>query len=196
MIIPYPFFFKYKFLEHFAFAAPSYPDVLHYGSMLCDSDCPEFDTNMMREISDLLCTDTVKVTHRKDVPFGLKILWAIWSFCCKRAPDWSILKHKAHLCPHGGQQIEGEHFWDVVNWQTVCLVLILSILLDLQSWEINYINAFTQAPADCDISMSIAAGFIVDNDTHVLNTTGSTTANKGYVSHQHVWSLSGQQQLV
>jgi hypothetical protein len=174
-----------SFLEHIACAAPSNPDVLHYGSMLRDSDRSEFEHDMRREMSDLLRTDTVEITHRKDVPFGLKILSVMWSFRRKRAPDWSILKHKARLCPHGGQQIEGEHFWEtyapVVNWRTVRLVLILSLLSDLQSRQIDYVNAFTQAPADCDIFMSIPAGFIVENGTLVFNTTGSSTSNKDYV---------------
>jgi hypothetical protein len=89
------------------------------------------------------------------------------------------------LCPHGGQQIEGENFWEtyapVVNWHTVRLVLILSLLADLKSRQIDYVNAFTQAPADCDIFMSIPPGFIVENNTLVLNSTGSTTMNKDYV---------------
>jgi hypothetical protein len=117
--------------------------------MFHDSDYPAFETNMRREISDLLCADRVEVTHCKNVPFGLKILSTIWNFCSKTAPDWSILKHKACLCPRGGHQQVEEHFWvthaPVVNWQTIHLVLILSLLLDLQSQKIDYVNAFTQA---------------------------------------------------
>jgi hypothetical protein len=67
---------------------------------------------MQREVSDLFRTNTVELVLRASVPLGLKILSAIWSFCRKRAPDWSILKHKSRICPHGGQQIEGEHFWE------------------------------------------------------------------------------------
>jgi hypothetical protein len=118
-----------SFLEHYACTAKSNHDVLHYGAMLKDPDRPSFETDMQREVSDLLRTETVEITPRSIVPYsGLKILQAIWSFRHKRAPDWSIIKYKSRLCPHGGQQIEGEHFWEtyspVINWRTVRLVLI------------------------------------------------------------------------
>jgi hypothetical protein len=108
--------------------------------MLCDPDRSSFELDMQREMSDLLRTNTVELSHRNAVPSGMKILSSIWSFCCKRAPDWSILKYKSRLCPHGGQQIEGEHFWEtyapVVNWRTVRLVLILSLLSNLKSRQL------------------------------------------------------------
>jgi hypothetical protein len=129
-----------SFIECYACAAPSNPDILHYGSMLCDPDRSSFELDMQREMSDLLRTNTVELSHRNAVPSGMKILSSIWSFCCKRAPDWSILKYKSRLCPHGGQQIEGEHFWEtyapVVNWRTVRLVLILSLLSNLKSRQL------------------------------------------------------------
>jgi hypothetical protein len=153
--------------------------------MIRDPDRSFFETDMQREVSDLFRTNTVELVPRASVPLGLKILSAIWSFRRKRAPDWSILKYKSRICPHGGQQIEGENFWEtyapVVNWRTVRLVLILSLLADLKSRQIDYVNAFTQAPADCDIFMSIPPGFIVENNTLVLNSTGSSTTNKDYV---------------
>jgi len=144
-----------NFLEHYACAASSNPDVLHYGTMLHDPDRKLFETDMQREVCDLLQTDTVELAPLPSVPSSTKILPAIWSFRHKRAPDWTILKHKARLCPHGGHQVEGEHFWEtyapVVNWQTVRLVLILSLLSNLNSRQIDYVNAYTQGPADCDI---------------------------------------------
>lgn len=108
--------------------------------MLHDPDQSHFETDMQQEVSDLLCTGTVEITLWFCVPLGLKILPAIWSFHHKRATDWSILKHKATVCPHGGHQVKGEHFWEtnapVVNWRTVRLVLVLSLLADLKSQQI------------------------------------------------------------
>jgi hypothetical protein len=115
----------------------------------------------------------------------LKILQSIWSFRRKRAPDWSILKYKARNCPHGGQQIEGEHFWEtyapVINWRTVRLVLTLSLLSNLQSHQVDYVNAFTQAPADCDIFMNIPPGFIVENNNLVFTHSSTKENSKDYV---------------
>jgi hypothetical protein len=169
-----------SFLEHLACAASSNPDVLHFGAMLKDPDRPHFETDMKREISDLLKTGAVEIVLKSVLPDSTTILPAIWSFRRKRAPDWSVIKHKARICPHGGKQIEGEHYWatyaPVVNWRTVRLVLILSLLGQLQSRQIDYVNAYTQAPADCDIFMTIPAGFTVINDT--LEFTGTNIRNE------------------
>lgn len=60
----------------------------------------------------------------------------------------------------------------MVNWRTVRLVLILSLLGNLHSRQIDYVNAYTQAPADCNVFMHIPAGFTVNNNT--LEFIGST----------------------
>ncbi len=112
---------------------------------------------------------------------------SIWSFRRKHAPDWTIINHKARLCPHGGKQVEGEHFWatyaPVVHWPTVRLVLILSLLANLKSRQIDDVNAFTQAPADCDIFMSIPAGFAVSDNTLQFIGSSSSHNNSDYVLH-------------
>ena len=97
-----------------------------------------------------------------------------------------VLKYKARLCPHGGKQIEGENFWatyaPVVYWRTVRLALILSLLGNLKSRQIDYVNAYTQAPADCDIFMAIPAGFSVTNDGSTLEFSRTpSTKNSLYV---------------
>jgi hypothetical protein len=131
--------------------------------MLKDPDHSFFEQDMVREVSNLLHTDTIKIAHCSSVPDNLAVLPSIWSFQRERAPDWTTLKHKARRCHHGGRQVEGEHFWEtdspVVNWRTVCLVLILGLLADLKSRQIGYVNTFMQASADCDIFMTMPAGF-------------------------------------
>jgi len=149
--------------------------------MIKASDRPLFEADMRREISDLLRTGTVEVIAKSTLSSLPTILPSIWSFRRKRAPDWSIIKHKARLCPHGGKQIEGENFWatyaPVVQWRTVRLALILSLLGDLKSRQIDYVNAYTQAPVDCDIYMAIPAGFSVTADGASLEFTRSPSPN-------------------
>jgi hypothetical protein len=166
------------FLEHYACASQLNSDILHYGAILCDPDRTSFETDMQRNISDLLRANTIELASHYLVPLGLKILQSIWSFHQKSSPDWSILKFKAHLCPHSGQQVEGKHFWEtyapIVNWRFVRLILILSILSNLKSHQVDYVNAFTQAPTDCDIYMSIPAGFAVNNGHLVFSCSRAT----------------------
>jgi hypothetical protein len=98
---------------------------------------------------------------------------AIWSFHHKCATDWTITQWKARLCPHGGKQIEGINFWatyaPVGMWSTTRLILILSLITGMQSRQIDYIQAYTQAPVDCEIYIHIPAQFLVQNNTLVFS---------------------------
>jgi hypothetical protein len=124
---------------------------------------------MQREVADLLATKSVTNVRRDSMPSDSKAVPAIWSFRCKRAPDWTITKWKARLCPHGGQQIEGINFWEtyapVVTWSTTRLILVFSLLFGMRSRQIDYIQAYTQALVDCEIYMHIPVQFTVVNGT-------------------------------
>jgi len=52
-------------------------------------------------------------------------------------------------------QIEGVDFFNtfapVVQWATVRLLLNLSITLDLESVQVDYVSAFCQAPIEEDV---------------------------------------------
>lgn len=77
------------------------------------------------------------------------------------------------------------NFWEtyapVVSWFTIHLVLTLRLLADLKSRQVDYVQAYTQAPADCDLFMNIPAGFIVQNG-ELIFTSASTKIN----SQDHV----------
>jgi len=77
----------------------------------------------------------------KLLPFGMQLLNAIWSY-----PDRMLQKHKSHICVDGSQQQYGIDYWNtyapVIQWSTVCLMLILSSMLSLACWQLDYIQAF------------------------------------------------------
>jgi hypothetical protein len=84
----------------------------------------------------------------------MNVLPSTWAFKCKRYPDGMIRKLKARFCCRGDRQIEGvdyfETFAPVVNWTTVRLMLILSIVLGLATRQVDYTAAFVHAPIDRD----------------------------------------------
>jgi hypothetical protein len=84
----------------------------------------------------------------------MNVLPCTWAFRCKRFPDGSVRKLKARFCARGDLQIEGvdyfETFAPVVNWQTIRLMLILSIVLGLATKPVDYTAAFIHAPIDRD----------------------------------------------
>jgi hypothetical protein len=153
---------------HYAFAA-AHEDTSHYGQMLQAPDRDKFETDMQREVADLLESRSVTIVRRDSMPNDSKAVPAIWSFCRKCAPGWTITKWKARLCPHGGKQVEGINFWatyaPVVTWSTTRLILILSLITGMKSHQIDYIQAYTQAPVDCEIYMHFPAQFVVHNNT-------------------------------
>jgi hypothetical protein len=112
---------------------------------------------------------------------------SIWNFHRKRAPNWTITKHRCRIYPDGGEQIEELNFWEtyapVVSWCYVCLGLILSLLADLKSHQVDYVQAYSQAPADCDLFMNILAGFIVENNKLVFTSNSTKNNSKKCVLH-------------
>jgi hypothetical protein len=166
-------------IHHHVFTA-SHKDTLHFGELQHDPDRNQFELDMQREMSDLISTKTIALTRRSLVPPENKPLNPIWSFRRKRAPDWTVLKHRSRICPDGGKQIEGINFWatyaPVVSWRTVRLTLILSLLSGLKSRQVDYVSAYTQAPLDCELYMNIPPGFVVQNNNLVF-TQASTRGN-------------------
>ena len=70
-------------------------------------------------------------------PHGANILQSMWAFKKKRYPDGALKKYKVRFCVRGDQQIEGvdvfETYAPVISWITVRLLLVISILLQLQT---------------------------------------------------------------
>jgi hypothetical protein len=170
----------------FSYLSTTEQDTLNFRQMLQDHDRPKFETGMQDEISALLKSDLFDIVPTNTMPPGTKAVSAIWSFKRKRLPDWSISKWKARVCPHGGQQVHGINFWDtyapVVQWSTVRLVLILSSLCELKSKQIDYVQAYTQAPIDCEIYMNVPNGFqAIDGTLKFVNGLRTKGLNNGHV---------------
>ena len=84
----------------------------------------------------------------------MNILPSTWAFRCKRYPDRSVQKLKARFCAHGDKQVEGIDYFNtfapVINWTMVRLMLILTLILNLSTCQVDYMAAFVHSPIDCD----------------------------------------------
>ena len=100
---------------------------------------------------------------RKYLPPGEKTILEIWSFKRKRFPDGRIQKYNASICAYGGMQTWSENYWDaytpVVTWLSVRILLILSVLHDLDTRSIDFTLVFPQADVDVDVYMELPPGF-------------------------------------
>ena len=84
-----------------------------------------------------------------DRPDGKNVIESTWAFKLKQFPDGLVKKFKARFCARGDQQLEGIDFFEtyapVVQWTTVCLLLILEVLLDMKSKQGDITAAFLHA---------------------------------------------------
>ncbi len=132
--------------------------------MLSQPDKREFLEAMLKETNEHESRGYWLVVPRSSMPKGMKPIQAIWSFKHKRFLDGTLNKYKARLCTHGGMQQWGINYWEtyapVVNWISVCFLLIISEMLGLETQAIDFILAFPQATLDEPMYMYIPAGMM------------------------------------
>ena len=112
------------------------------------------------EIEALEEKDAWDVVDRES---GMNVLPSTWAFKCKRYPDGRVRKLKARLCARGDRQIQGVDFHEtwaqVVNWNTVRLMLVLSQVQGLATRQVDYTMAFLHAPIDSKVYVEMPKGF-------------------------------------
>jgi hypothetical protein len=141
-------------LHPFAFAArANAEDTPYFHEAMNGPDAAGFKQAMEDEINLLEEMDSWTIVPReKAIREGKKVLDSVWSFKRKRFPDGFIKKLKARFCIHGGQQEKGIDFDDtfspVVAWSTVRMMLILSIVMELKTKQVDFTLAFVQAKLD------------------------------------------------
>ena len=143
----------------FAAGAKNNPDILSQGQMLKATDREKFIALQLPEIQGLVDADVFKFHLMSDILLRARLLNMIWSYHGKCHPDGYLLKHKSQICANGSQQQYGINYWEsyapVVHWSTIRMVLVLSALLQLKSRQVDYTQAFPQAPLNDDIFMHI-----------------------------------------
>ena len=138
-------------------------DTYTYLQMLKLKDQALFIEVMRKEEEDHERRKHWLIISCKDMPKNAKTILAIWLFRQKQLPDGSMSKYKAQLCTHGGMQRWGENYWEtyapVVNWISIRVLLILSLIFDLKTRSLDFVLAFPQAKLDVDIFMELPVGF-------------------------------------
>jgi len=93
----------------------------------------------------------------------MNIIQSTWAYKIKRFPDRLVRKLKARFYVRGDMQIEGVDFFNtfapVVQWVTVRLLLNLSITLDLETVQVDYVSAFCQAPIEEGVYVELPRGW-------------------------------------
>jgi hypothetical protein len=181
-----------------AFSATSDADTLYYHQAMQAPDKAQFRLAMEQEVDDHEAREHWTVIPKKDVPYGTRILQAVWSFKRKRRIDTrEVYKRKARLTAHGGQQVHGVNYWEtyapVVTWTSIRFFLIISLLSGWHTQQIDFVLAFPQAKVECDIFMEAPIGFNfkagLNKKTHCLkllqNLYGTKQGAKIWYDHLH-----------
>jgi len=170
---------------------------LMHSQMLNLTDKQQFLDAETNKINGLLKMNAWHYHHISSLPTGAQLINSVWSYCCKWTVDSHLLKYKTCLCTDGQQQQHGidyfESYAPVIPWSTVCLVLLLSVLLNLYCHQVNFTQAFLQANIDVPVFLQLPVGWQYtdkdDNTDYCLELTknlyGTKQAVHGWFLHLH-----------
>jgi hypothetical protein len=179
-----------------AFAAGnSDPDTLNFKKAMDAKDASLFKEAMIQECDTHTENDHWEVWEKKDVPPDQDMLPLAWAFRRKRRVlSRKVHKYKARINVHGGMQKHGINYWEtyspVVNWFSIRLCLIMTLIFSWNTRQIDFVLAFPQVDVECDLFMQLPRGLTfegVHSSTHCLklkkNLYGSKQAGRLWNQH-------------
>ena len=167
-------------------AAPTSEDTPTWEQAMNGPNAAGFWEACKAELRTLEMLNVFQIVDRRP---DMSVVSTVWAFRIKRYPDGSVRKLKARFCARGFEQTEGidyfETFAPVVNWQTVRLLLIISILLGLPTKQVDYTAAFVQADIDTEVYVSMPRGFSIPGKVYKLNKSlyGLKQSPRNYFHH-------------
>ena len=107
---------------------------------------------MVKEFADQWDNENFKLMRRSDIPPGTKILPGVWALKRKRKVlPGEVYKHKAHWNLDGSKQTEADYSYTYspnASWPAIRLQLALVLLHFWHTKQIDYVQAFPQAPIE------------------------------------------------
>jgi Reverse transcriptase (RNA-dependent DNA polymerase) len=116
-----------------------------------------------------------KVLHRQQVPSHCCILPSVWAK--RRKSDLTtgeVIKWKERIKVDGSKQIKGLDFEatlaPVASWASIRIILLLAALNQWNTKQLDFVQAFPQAPVEQDLYIEMSKGCHTteDNLDHVL----------------------------
>jgi len=139
------------------------PDYPTYHQALSGPYSAEWIESMLDELKTLQSMGTWTAIPRSVVAkSGAKVIPTTWALRIKRDPMGNATKRKSRWCVRGDVQkrlMETESYSPVVQWSSIRLMLILSIIHGLETRQVDYVNAFAQAELDKDVYVELPQGF-------------------------------------
>ena len=134
----------------------------YYNQAMNQPDKLQFIKAMRKEITDHTSRGHWTIVPRSTVLKNHK-LPSVWSMKRKRRVDTGdIYKHKSRLNVHGGKQVKGgdyqETYAPVVQWAMIRLMLVIGLLYNWYTLQLDYVLAFPQADIDVTTNMKGTKG--------------------------------------
>jgi Reverse transcriptase (RNA-dependent DNA polymerase) len=80
----------------------------------------------------------------------------------------AVLKYKARLNIDGSRQLKEidfeETFAPVASWSSIRLILLLASINNWCTYQLDFVQAFPQAPVENDLYIEVPKGGNIDND--------------------------------
>lgn len=151
-----------------AYKAVSDPDTLYYHQAMREPDKNEFLEGMKKEIDDQFANGNFTVVHKSKVPKGQIVLPAVWQMRRKRdVRTGKIKKYKARLNIDGSRMRQGEHYDQtyspVASWNSVRMLLTMTAVHGWHTKQIDFVQAFAQAPVERTLYMKVPAGITLED---------------------------------
>ena len=153
-----------------AFATLGDPDTMYFHQILSQDDKPQFLQAMSLEINDHNKKKHWILVLRTDLPEGARVLPCVWAMRRKRdLITGDITKWKARLNVDGSKQIMGldydQTYAPVASWASVRLILFMAMTQKWKTKQLDFVQAFPQAPVEQDLYIDVPKGCKVnDND--------------------------------
>ncbi len=146
-----------------AMAASSDPDVMYYHEAMKQPDHKQFKEAAHKEFDDTLDKGILKLVKRTSVPAGTKIFKSVWAMRRKRRiMSQEIYKWKARLNFDGSKQIKDQDYDQsyapVASWESIRILLSLVLRNNWHTLQLDFVQAYPQAPADREYYMEIPPG--------------------------------------
>lgn len=152
----------------YAYQSTSDPDTMYLHQAMKAEDREQFLQAMDKEVEDQMENGNFKIIPMSDVPKGKLILPAVWQMKRKRdIRTREIKKWKARLNIDGSRMKEGEHYdltyAPVASWNSIRTLMILAIKNGWHTVQLDYIQAFPQAPVERELYMRVPKGYNIKN---------------------------------
>ena len=150
-----------------AYAASADPDTLYHHEAMREPDREHFQTAMVKEFTDQWDNGNFELKRRDEIPEDARILPAVWAMKRKRKVlTGEVYKHKARMNLDGSKQIEGidynQTYSPTASWPAVRLQLALTLVNNWYTKQIDFVQAFPQAPMLRKQCMKLPKGIAIE----------------------------------